>query len=54
LAQQEVVTRLKAELYRLKRELKDDDQFADKSPKSGVDGPFPEKRRLPPRTAVSQ
>jgi arylsulfatase A-like enzyme len=35
-AQQEVVKRLKAELLRLKRELKDDDQFADRQPAGGV------------------
>jgi arylsulfatase A-like enzyme len=35
-AQQEVVKRLKAELLRLKRELKDDDQFADQQPAGGV------------------
>ncbi len=31
--QAEAVVKLKAELYRLKKELKDDDQFADKQPK---------------------
>jgi arylsulfatase A-like enzyme len=31
-AQAETVAKLKAELYRLKKELKDDDQFADKQP----------------------
>ena len=31
--QAETVVKLKAELYRLKKELKDDDQFADKQPK---------------------
>ncbi|MBU6328141.1 MAG: sulfatase, partial [Verrucomicrobia bacterium] len=31
-AQAETVSKLKAELYRLKKELKDDDQFADKQP----------------------
>ena len=29
---QKVVARLKQELYRLKKELKDEDQFADKQP----------------------
>jgi arylsulfatase A-like enzyme len=48
-AQQSLVANLKAELYRLKKELKDDDQFADKIPPNGVDGPFPDKPRLPPR-----
>jgi arylsulfatase A-like enzyme len=37
-AQQETVNSLKAELFRLKKELKDDDQFADKAPPAGVDG----------------
>jgi len=32
----ETVKRLKAELYRLKKELKDEDQFADRPPKQGV------------------
>jgi arylsulfatase A-like enzyme len=39
--QTETVARLKAELGRLKKELKDDDQFADKLPPDGVDGPPP-------------
>ena len=43
-AQQETVRQLKTELSRLKRELKDDDQFADQQPGGpGVDGPFPDK-----------
>jgi len=37
-AQKEVVEKLKQELYRLKKELKDEDQFADKQPPHGVDG----------------
>jgi arylsulfatase A-like enzyme len=37
-AQQELVAKLKAELYRLKREVKDEDQYADKQPPPGVDG----------------
>ena len=42
--QRETVLRLKTELARLKRELKDDDQFADQQPAGpGVDGPFPDK-----------
>jgi arylsulfatase A-like enzyme len=45
-AQQPVVKKLKAELYRLKKELKDDDQFSDKLPPDGVDGPFPDKKPL--------
>jgi hypothetical protein len=36
--QQETVASLKKELYRLKKEVKDDDQFADKQPPAGVDG----------------
>ena len=43
-AQQETVSRLKSELQRLKREFKDDDQFAHEQPGGpGVDGPFPDK-----------
>ncbi len=49
-AQKELVARLKMELARLKREVKDDDQFATQQPKDGVDGPFPDKKRLPPNT----
>jgi arylsulfatase A-like enzyme len=37
-AQQEVVAKLKTELYRLKKEVKDDDQFAYEQPPPGVDG----------------
>jgi len=36
--QKETVASLKQELYRLKQEVKDDDQFADKQPPAGVDG----------------
>lgn len=36
--QQPTVAKLKAELYRLKKEFKDDDQFADQQPPAGVDG----------------
>lgn len=47
-AQQETVTKLKTELARLKRELRDDDQFANEQPGGpGVDGPFPDKPLLP-------
>ena len=42
--------KLKAELYRLKKELKDDDQFADNLPPDGVDGPFPDKKLIVPAT----
>jgi arylsulfatase A-like enzyme len=37
-AQQELVARLKTELYRLKKEVKDDDQYAEQQPPPGVDG----------------
>jgi arylsulfatase A-like enzyme len=37
-AQAKLVRKLKAELYRLKKEFKDDDQFADTQPPNGVDG----------------
>ena len=36
--QKKLVARLKAELYRLKQELKDEDQFAYEQPPAGVDG----------------
>jgi hypothetical protein len=38
--QQEAVAGLKKELYRLKAEVKDDDQYADREPPDGVDGPL--------------
>jgi arylsulfatase A-like enzyme len=44
-AQHETVEKLKAEMYRLKKELKDEDQFADKLPPPGVDGPPPKQPR---------
>jgi arylsulfatase A-like enzyme len=44
--QQPIVTKLKAELYRLKKELKDDDQFANELPPDGVDGPFPDRKTI--------
>ena len=37
-AQKEVVARLKTELSRLKKEVKDDDQYASEQPPPGVDG----------------
>jgi arylsulfatase A-like enzyme len=40
-AAQDVVLKLKAELLRLKKEVKDDDQFSTEIPKDGVDGPPP-------------
>lgn len=42
-AQQQTVKELKTELYRLKKELKDDDQFANQQPPDGVDGPAPRR-----------
>jgi arylsulfatase A-like enzyme len=35
-----VVAALKTELYRLKKEVQDNDEFADQQPPHGVDGPF--------------
>jgi arylsulfatase A-like enzyme len=43
-AAKETVAKLKAELYRLKAELKDDDQFTKELPPDGVDGPPPARR----------
>jgi arylsulfatase A-like enzyme len=40
----QVVAELKAELARLKNEVKDEDQFAHQLPGDGVDGPFPDRR----------
>jgi arylsulfatase A-like enzyme len=40
-AQQRTVAKLKKELARLKKELKDNDEFADEIPPSGVDGRVP-------------
>jgi arylsulfatase A-like enzyme len=37
-AQKEVVAKLKTELYRLKKEVKDDDQFANEQPPEGASG----------------
>ena len=37
-ASKELVAGLKAELQRLKKEVKDDDQFAETQPPGGVDG----------------
>jgi len=37
-AQKETVAKLKTELYRLKKEVKDDDQFANQQPPQGVSG----------------
>jgi arylsulfatase A-like enzyme len=48
--QQEKVAELKAELARLKKEFKDDDQFARGWPKDGVDGDLDERTKLGPKT----
>jgi arylsulfatase A-like enzyme len=47
-SQQEQVAALKAELYRLKKEVKDDDQYAYQQPPPGVDGqPEPQPKPSP-------
>ena len=38
----EIVAKLKTELFRLKKEARDNDEFADRQPPPGVDGPFPQ------------
>ncbi len=38
-AHAETVKKLKAEMYRLKKELKDENQFENELPKDDVDGP---------------
>jgi hypothetical protein len=43
-AQKETVAQLKKELYRLKKEVKDDDQFAYEQPPPGAN-PAPEGKR---------
>jgi len=45
-AQQAKFDELKAELLRLKKAFKDEDQFATQLPKDAVDGPFPDKKPL--------
>jgi arylsulfatase A-like enzyme len=45
--QKEVVAQLKTELYRLKKEVKDDDQFAYEQPPPGVDGQAAAKGKGP-------
>jgi arylsulfatase A-like enzyme len=45
-AQKDTVAKLKTELYRLKKEVKDDDQFANAQPPAGADGQ-PAPRRQP-------
>jgi arylsulfatase A-like enzyme len=42
-----LVNKLKAEMYRLKKELKDDDQFADELPVDDVDGQAPPPGKAP-------
>ena len=44
-AQKETVEKLKSELKRLKKELKDEDQFANQQPPPGVDGAAPARRQ---------
>lgn len=44
-SQAATVARLKEELLRLKKELKDNDQFSTDLPPDGVDGPAPDRRR---------
>ena len=43
-AQAETVAKLKTELARLKQEVNDKDEYADKQPPAGVDGPVPQLR----------
>jgi arylsulfatase A-like enzyme len=40
----ETVKRLKAEMYRLKRELKDEDRFENELPRDNVDAPRPKAK----------
>ena len=48
-AQKETLAKLKTELYRLKKEVKDDDQFAYEQPPPGVDrAPEPKARKANP------
>jgi len=44
-AQQKTVAKLKAELARLKKQVKDNDEFADKQPPDGVDAELQQQRR---------
>ncbi len=46
-AQQQTVAELKTELDRLKKEVKDDDQFANEQPPAGVDGSAPARGAKP-------
>lgn len=43
-AAQPIVAQLKRELFRLKKEVKDEDQFANELPPDGVDGPPPPRK----------
>jgi len=43
-AHKELLERLKVELTSIKKEMKDDDQFADRQPGDGVDGPAPKAK----------
>jgi arylsulfatase A-like enzyme len=52
-AQKDRVAQLKAELYRLKKELKDEDQFAEQQPPAGVDGQSPPRQPASARNASS-
>ena len=51
-AAQPIIAKLKTELARLKKELKDDDQFASQFPPSGVDGPAPARSPNADKKAV--
>ena len=53
-ASQPLVGQLKSQLLRLKEEVQDHDEFADKQPPAGVDGPFPELANRPPVNAPSR
>lgn len=49
-ARQGAIQKLKSELARLKKELRDEDQFAEQQPPPGVDGPPPARRPAAPGT----
>ena len=51
-SQQQTVARLKEELYRLKKELKDDDQFSKELPRDNVDTQARATRRQRPARAA--
>ena len=51
-AHQKKFEALKAKLAQLKKELKDDDQFAIEQPANGVDGKFPDRGQLGRQTAA--